>query len=151
MQLTQKETSLLKDLQDQEQLCIDKYAKHAACAKDPQLKELFAQIASSEQQHYDALEQMKSGSVAAPFQPGAARTFTAHYTVADTPEKQDDCYLCTDLLSGEKHASALYDTSIFEFKDENARTLLNSIQKAEQGHGKAIYDYMATNGMYAAS
>lgn len=148
MQLTQKETTLLKDLQDQEQLCIDKYAKHASCAKDPQLKDLFTQIASSEQQHYDALEQMKSGTVAAPFQPGSSRSFTAHYTVTDTPEKKDDCYLCTDLLSGEKHASALYDTCIFEFKDENARTLLNSIQKAEQGHGKAIYDYMSVNSMY---
>ena len=149
MQLTQKETSLLKDLQDQEQLCIDKYAKHAGCAKDPQLKDLFTQIAGSEQQHYDALEQMKSGTVAAPFSAGgSAQTFTAHYTVADTPEKQDDCYLCTDLLSSEKHASALYDTCIFEFKDENARTLLNSIQKAEQGHGKALYDYMFVNSMY---
>ena len=149
MQLTQKETGLLKDLQDQEQLCIDKYAKHASCAKDPQLKELFTQIASSEQQHYDALEQMKSGAVAAPFNAGSSqRTFTAHYTMSETPEKKDDCYLCTDLLSGEKHASALYDACIFEFKDENARTLLNSIQKAEQGHGKAIYDYMSVNSMY---
>ena len=149
MQLTQKETSLLKDMQDQEQLCIDKYAKHASCAKDPQLRDLFTQIASSEQQHYDALEQMKSGTVAAPFPSGSsAQTFTAHYTMSETPEKKDDCYLCTDLLSGEKHASALYDTCIFEFKDENARALLNSIQKAEQGHGKAIYDYMNVNSMY---
>ena len=149
MQLTPKETSLLKDMQDQEKLCADKYTKHAGCAKDPQLKDLFTQIASSEQQHYDALEQMKSGTVAAPFSAGgAAQTFTVHYTVADTPEKQDDCYLCSDLLSSEKHASALYDTCIFEFKDENARTLLNSIQKAEQGHGKALYDYMSVNSMY---
>jgi len=148
MQLTQKESTLLKDLQEQEQLCIDKYAKHASCAKDPQLKELFTQISSSEQQHYDALEQMKSGTVAAPFAAGSSRTFTAHYTMSETPEKKDDCYLCTDLLSGEKHASALYDTCIFEFKDENARALLGSIQKAEQGHGKAIYDYMSVNSMY---
>ena len=148
MQLTQKESTLLKDLQEQEQLCIDKYAKHASCAKDPQLKELFTQISSSEQQHYDALEQMNSGTVAAPFAAGSSRTSTAHYTMSQTPEKKDDCYLCTDLLSGEKHASALYDTCIFEFKDENARTLLNSIQKAEQGHGKAIYDYMSVNSMY---
>ncbi len=68
--------------------------------------------------------------------------------MTDNADKQNDCYLCTDLLSSEKHASALYDTCIFEFKDENARTLLNSIQKAEQGHGKALYDYMSVNGMY---
>ncbi len=149
MQLTPKETSLLKDMQDQEQLCIDKYTKHAGCAKDPQLKDLFTQIASSEQQHYDALEQMKSGTVAAPFSAGSSQpSFTARYNMTDNPDKQNDCYLCTDLLSGEKHASQLYDTCIFEFKDENARTLLNSIQKAEQGHGKALYDYMSVNSMY---
>ena len=148
MQLTPKESSLLKDMQGQEQLCIDKYTKHAGCAKDPQLKNLFTQIASSEQQHYDALEQMKSGTVAAPFNAGSQQTFAAHYNMTENADKQNDCYLCTDLLSGEKHASALYDTCIFEFKDENARTLLGSIQKAEQGHGKALYDYMSANSMY---
>ena len=34
MQLTQKESSLIKDLKGQEQLCIDKYTKHAECASD---------------------------------------------------------------------------------------------------------------------
>ena len=29
MQLSQKETDLLKDLEGQEKLCVDKYAKHA--------------------------------------------------------------------------------------------------------------------------
>ena len=38
---------------------------------------------------------------------------------------------------------------VFEFTDENARNLLNGIQKQEQGHGKAIYDYMSANGMYS--
>ena len=30
MQLTQKEVSLLKDMRNQEKLCIDKYSKYAA-------------------------------------------------------------------------------------------------------------------------
>ena len=29
MQLSQKETDLLKDLEGQEKLCVDKYTKHA--------------------------------------------------------------------------------------------------------------------------
>ena len=33
MQLTQKEVSLLKDMRNQEKLCIDKYSKYAAEAK----------------------------------------------------------------------------------------------------------------------
>ena len=66
MQLTPKEASLLKDLKGQEQLCVDKYNRHAASANDPQLKNLFEQIAQVEQQHLDAITQMEGGTVAAP-------------------------------------------------------------------------------------
>ncbi len=148
MMLTQKEMSLMKDLKDQEQLCIDKYTKHSSCAKDPQLKNLFSQLATAEQQHLDGLCQMETGTVPQPSQSNQALpTFTAFHT-NETPEKKEDCYLCTDVLSGEKEVSKLYDTCIFEFTDENARTYLNSIQKQEQNHGKMIYDYMSANNMY---
>ncbi len=149
MTLTQKEMSLLKDLKDQEQLCIDKYTKHSQCAKDPQLKNLFSQLATAETNHLNGLCQLEGGTV--PSQSGSENnslpTFSAYHT-GDTPEKKEDCYLCTDVLSGEKEVSKLYDTCIFEFVDENARTYLNSIQKQEQVHGKMIYDYMTANGMY---
>ena len=78
-------------------------------------------------------------------QPG----FSAAYSVADTDAKKHDSYLCTDVLTMEKHASHLYDTCIFEFTQESLRNVLNSIQKEEQGHGKAIYDYMSANSMYS--
>lgn len=149
MQLTQKETSLLKDLKDQEKLCAEKYEKHAAAAIDPQLKNLFSQLAQTERAHYDMLVQLEQGAVPQPPTGGGKQTFTAVYQIADTPEKQNDCYLCSDLLTAEKHASHLYDTCVFEFTDENARNLLNGIQKQEQGHGKTIYDYMSANGMYS--
>ena len=61
MQPTQKEAGLLKDLKDQEQLCVDKYHRHAASANDPQLKNLFEQLAQVEQQHLDAIAQMMQG------------------------------------------------------------------------------------------
>lgn len=150
MQLTPKEASLLKDLKGQEQLCVDKYNRHAASANDPQLKNLFEQIAQVEQQHLDAITQMEGGTVAAPA--GSATvptTFTATYNSTETPQKQNDCYLCTDVLAMEKHASHLYDTCVFEFCDANARSVLNDIQKQEQHHGKVIYDYMNANAMYA--
>ena len=54
--------------------------------KDPQLKDLFTQIAGSEQKHYDALEQMKSGTVAAPFASGSQQTFIACYNMTDNPD-----------------------------------------------------------------
>ena len=55
MQWTQKETDLLKDLKGQEQLCVDKYTRHAEAAADPQLKNLFSQLAQNEQQHLQTI------------------------------------------------------------------------------------------------
>ena len=45
MNLTQKETGLLKDLKDQEQLCVDKYTKYSNDACSQELKDLFCSIA----------------------------------------------------------------------------------------------------------
>ena len=150
MQLTQKETSLLKDLKDQENLCADKYAKHASCANDAQLKNLLSSLSTVEREHYNTLSQIESGTVPAPTQSSKPMpTFSATYAGGCTPEKQNDMYICSDLLATEKHASHLYDTCIFEFQDENVRNMLNHIQKEEQGHGKMLYDYMKTNGMYS--
>ena len=149
MQLTQKETTLLKDLKDQEQLCVDKYTKYSASASDPQLKNLFTQIATVEQGHFNTLNQIAGGSV--PTMGGGSQqmpTFSAKYSSANSTEKQNDCYLCTDTLTSEKHVSSLYNTCIFEFKDEQLRNILNHIQKEEQAHGKMIYDYMHANSMY---
>lgn len=148
MQLTQKESQLLKELKGQEQLCVDKYTKYSTQANDGQLKNLFSQIASAEQQHLNTITQMEQGTI--PQSGGSSQqqpSFTANYQ-SETPEKKSDCYLCTDLLTAEKHTSHLYDTCIFEFKEEAARNALNQIQTQEQAHGKMIYDYMATNGMY---
>jgi hypothetical protein len=63
MTLTPKETSLLKDLKDSEQLCIDKYTKHASAAHDPQLKNLFSMLASDEQKHLETLTEIGEGKV----------------------------------------------------------------------------------------
>ena len=152
MQLTQKETDLLKDLKGQEKLCVEKYTKYASSALDPQLKELFTSIANVEQQHLNTISQIESGSTPSS-QSGSSQTvkstFTSNYGLGDTPDKQADCYLCSDLLADEKHVSGLYNTCIFEFSDVTLRDTLNHIQKEEQQHGKAIYDYMTANNMYS--
>ena len=151
MQLTQKETSLLKDLKNQEKLCVEKYTKYASQALDPQLKELFTSIANVEQQHLNTISQIEQNGTAP--SSGSAQsvktTFTSNYGMGDTPDKQADCYLCSDLLADEKHVSGIQNTSIFEFKDNSLRDTLNHIQKEEQEHGKAIYDYMSANNMYS--
>ena len=76
-----------------------------------------------------------------------APSFTAAYS-GDSKEKQNDCVLCSDVLAGEKHVSALYDSCVFEFKDGAARNVLSHIQQEEQQHGKMLFDYMQANGMY---
>lgn len=153
MQLSQKETSLLSDLKSQEKLCVEKYTKYASAALDPQLKELFTSIANVEQQHLNTVTQMESGTEQSNQQSGSSQSvktnFTSHYGMGDTPDKQADCYLCSDLLADEKHVSALYNTCVFEFKSQSMRDTLNHIQKEEQQHGKAIYDYMSVNNMYS--
>ena len=151
LQLTQKETELLKDMKDQEQLCIDKYTRYARCAKDPQLKNLFSQMATTENGHLNTLNQICSGTVPAPGGGCCSLpSFSCCYP-GDCEDKANDKYLCSDALAIEKHASHLYDTCVFEFSDEEVRKTLNHIQKEEQDHGKMLYDYMKANGMYCAS
>ncbi len=152
MQLTQKETELLKDLKNQEKLCVEKYTKYASVALDPQLKELFTGIANMEQGHLNTITQIEQGNTPNTGSGSGGQTvktaFAETYGLGDTPDKQSDCYLCSDLLSAEKHVSHLYDTCVFEFKQQVLRDTLNHIQKEEQEHGKYIYDYMSTNNMY---
>jgi len=149
MSLTQKEMSLIKELKGQEQLCIDKYTRHSQCASDPQLKGLFSMIADHEQKHLDTLTRIENGEVpSVSNQNEPLPTFSETYNTVETEDKKNDCYLCTDVLSTEKHASSLYDTSVFEFTNTGVRDVLNHIQKEEQNHGKMIYDYMAVNSMY---
>lgn len=155
MQLDQKETSLLKDLKDQEKVCVEKYTKYASEACDGQLKNLFMQIAQTEQGHYDTIEQIMSGTMPQTNQGGGSgsgseqQSFSETYKSNDSSEcKQKDTYLCTDALSTEKHVSSVYNTCIFEFKNTQLRDVLNHIQKEEQHHGDSLYKYMSSNNMY---
>ena len=66
MPMTKKEQSLLKDLQNEEKLCAEKYSKAAEAACDPALKTMLGQIAKAEQNHYDTVTDMLAGKVPAP-------------------------------------------------------------------------------------
>ncbi len=149
MDFTEKERAWLEELKSHEKLCIEKYKRHSECAHDEQLKSLFQGLSEEETKHLNSLEQIGMGTVP-PIncEEKPLPSFTAKYKAMLCPEKTADMYLCTDLLSGEKQVSHLYDTAAFEFSDQNIRAFLNHIQKEEQTHGKIIYDYMAANGMY---
>ena len=152
MILTQKEATLMDDLKNAEKLCIEKYQKHSAEAKDVQLKALFSNIAAVESKHLSMLDSITDGTVPQISQGAGgnkSEKFQANYTMTETPEKKCDAFLCQDLLSMEKHVSGVYDTCVFEFADQGIRDVLNHIQKEEQEHGKKLYDYMSTNSMYS--
>ena len=151
MNWTQKETSLLKDLKEQEQLCVDKYAEYAKRAHDPELKQLFEDIRRTEQQHLTTVTAWLGQQM-----PKAADLVGEQYHgvnqfANDPAAKEADKYLCQDALCTEKEVSGVYNTSIFEFRDPQVRQQLHQIQGAEQKHGEMIYQYMARNGMYQAN
>ena len=150
MTLTQKETALLKDLKGQEELCIGKYGRYAQEAKSEELKCLFGELKATEESHLKTVTDMMGGTV-----PGTPSTLSAnncHCCAASYKSEDDrksDAFLCQDMLASEKHVSATYNTSVFEFRDPAARKMLSHIQAEEQQHGEKIYAYMAANGMYS--
>ena len=151
MTLSTKESSLLKDMKGQEQLCIDKYEKYAKEARSPELASLFRSLADRERTHLTTVTDMMNGRVGAVGSSGsssAGQTSAVKATYPSEEDKKNDCLLCSDMLSTEKHVSALYNTGIFEFTDAQARNALNHIQTEEQQHGLKIYDFMNQNGMY---
>lgn len=153
MTLNKKEQGLLKDLQNEEKLCVEKYRMASEKANDPQLKEMFSQISQEEQQHYNTVTQMLGGTVPAentaqPKNRRQPKTPQQLKSTASRAGKQQDQYLLNDLLATEKFIAGNYNISVFEFSDEAARHALNAIQSQEQHHGKQLSEYMQANGMY---
>ena len=151
MILKEKERTVIQDLQTQEKSCIEKYGKYAQQARDPELKSLFQTLQKKEQEHYDFLSQVLSGTVpqvncndsdGRDYQPKAA------YTAMSSPEdKQQDSFLATDCIATEKLVSGEYNSEVFAFGDSSVRKLLADIQVEEQNHAEMLYKYKTVNGM----
>ncbi|HHV64809.1 MAG TPA: DUF892 family protein [Peptococcaceae bacterium] len=152
MQLSQKERYLLEDQKSHEELCIKKYSNYANQAQDPQLKQLFQQHAQHEQMHYYTLNQILNGQVPSMQGQQQQQMQGQQQQQASNMQtgmvNQQDADLCQDMLETEKYVSGTYNTAIFEFQDTNIRQALNHIQKEEQQHGEAIFNYMKSKGMY---
>ena len=152
MILTSKESDLLKDMKEQEELCIEKYTRYASLAKCPELSNLLNSIANTEREHLKTVNEMMAGN-----EPSAPSSLSGNNdlcatcsTIYKNPEdKKSDKFLLSDLLSTEKHVSSLYNTSVFEFKCPAARKMLSHIQAEEQQHGEMLYAYMNNNNMYS--
>ena len=171
LNLNTKERMLLQDEKGHEELCVQKYQDYSNKACDPELKNLFAQLAQKEQEHLNSINQMLSGTVpnvnasqgGQQQQQQQGMQAQQQNMQSQQPNMQQntninaqgiqnnmnhDKMLCQDSLSTEKYVSSTYNTAIFEFRDANARQVLNHIQKEEQEHGEKIYNYMASHGMY---
>ncbi|MBB6716526.1 spore coat protein [Clostridium gasigenes] len=155
--LSQKERMLLEDQKKHEQICIEKYTNYSNQAKDTQLKQIFNANCQSERTHLDSINQLLSGTIPQMNQQqnqGSAQPVANQGSTTNTNNTQSsgvnlsDADMCTDLLMTEKYVSGTYDTTIFEFRDTNVRDVLNHIQKEEQKHGEAIFQYMESKGMY---
>ncbi len=151
MTLSTKETNLLKDMKGQEQLCIDKYEKYASEACSSELTSLFHALADVERKHLTTINDMMQGKVGSTGSSGVSPlngVSCGKVSYASEDCKKKDAFLCSDMLTTEKHVSSLYNTGVFEFVDVQARNMLNHIQTEEQEHGQKIYEFMNANGMY---
>ena len=156
LNLNDKERMLLQDEKAGEELCIEKYKKYSEEASDPELKNLFKELMSKEEDHLKTLNQMLTGTVPTlntqqkqqNQQNSNTNVSSANVDNKNQINFKQDKIICQDSLAGEKYVSSTYKSTIFEMRDTNARQVLNHIQKEEQEHGEKIYNYMQSHNMY---
>lgn len=152
IQLSQKETLLLKDMKSHEEWCIKKYNQSSMQATDPALKQMFTNFAGVEQEHLNTINQILSGQVPTVNQGQSSNTVATFNKNAvpkgGTTASQQDIDMCYDLLNTEKLVASAYNTTIFECQEHDVRNALNHIQKEEQEHGEAIFNYLKAHGAY---
>lgn len=156
LNLNDKERMLLQDEKAGEELCIEKYKKYSEEASDPELKNLFKELTSKEEDHLKTLNQMLTGTVPTlntqqkqqNQQNSNTNVSSANVDNKNQINFKQDKIICQDSLASEKYVSSTYNSTIFEMRDTNARQVLNHIQKEEQEHGEKIYNYMQSHNMY---
>lgn len=151
MKLSQKESQLITELKNQEQLCVQKYDFYAKQAKDPELKNLFKKISKHEKAHGEMLDNLLQGTVptvknrtplASKYEPTASHP-------GDQACKEFDKFLCTDIITTEKYVATAYNDDLFYFASTDVRNVLNAIMTDEQNHAEMIWKYKVANKMAA--
>ena len=150
MILSEKEITVIKDLQTQEQCCVEKYERYSKLAKDQVLIDLFTDLHGKEKKHLESLTQVLSGKVPScdcNDSDGKDYNPAATYSMAPSEDKKTDCFLATDCIGTEKLVSSTYNTEVFAFGDPGVRKLLADIQIEEQNHAEMLYKYKTVNSM----
>lgn len=151
MILTEKQVSVVQDLQDQENLCIQKYEHGGEQARDTELKQLFQHLKGREQEHYNKLSQLLTGTCpslnADPNMGSNYNPSPSYIGSFNQEDKEFDQFLCGDTIATEKYVSATYNNDLFQFAETDVRKLFSDIQTEEQQHAEMIYKYKTVNNM----
>lgn len=151
MVLTEKETTVLKDLLTQEKCCVEKYEHYASLAKDEELKQLFNELKQKEQEHYRTIGRMLEGEVpSCDCNDSEGNDYEPKGTYSkseDSDDKKHDNFLATDCIGTEKLVSGEYNTNVFACCSSAIRKVLADIQIEEQNHAEMLYKYKMANGM----
>ena len=149
--LTEKEKYIIEDLKAQEKLCIQKYAFYEQMAYDPELKNLFKDIKTKEEEHLASLTNVLNGEVAeADVNDYAAKNYkpkSNYHQNSTQNEKDHDSFLATDAIAMEKYVSGAYNFDLFQFGNNKLRRLLADIEVEEQNHAEMLYKYKVANAM----
>jgi rubrerythrin len=152
MSLTNKEKTLIEDNLNAEYLCIRKYEQYAAMASDPQLKQVFKDLAQKEQKHADTLTNILSSNGE-----NTQNLFASYnspqgdLSSVQTSLGLTDAQLLVDALSTEKHVSGSYNNAVLESVDAQIRKQLQHIQQEEQNHAETLFKEMQSRGLYNPS
>ena len=151
MLLSEKDRTVIEDLQTQEKSCIEKYGRYAQQARDPELKNLFQTLQEKERTHYTSLSNVLNGQVpSCNCNDSAGPNYTPKATnteIAISEDKMQVAFLATDCIATEKLVSGEYNTDVFAFGSSDIRKLLADIQVEEQNHAEMLYKYKMANGM----
>lgn len=149
MKLNEKETQLLTELKNQEDICIKKYDFYAQNAKSDDLVRLFNQLKGREEVHKEMITKMLDGKVPElkSKAPVAVEYEPTEYKKYDKASREFDNFLCTDSIATEKYVATDYNNDLFYFVSTDLRNLLNAIMTDEQNHAEMIYKYKSANKM----
>lgn len=148
---TQKEIAYLKDLKSKEQLCVEKYRKYAEQALDPALKGLFERIGQVEQRHVQVVEGMLNGTLPQQNAAGAQQNPQAPcrrpIRRLRTPPSSRTPICVRMRWAWRSWYRANTKRRSSSSAPRRPRAALNQLQKDEQQHGEALYQYMQRNAM----
>ena len=175
MQLTSKEKTLITDTLTAEEICNQKYKYYAANASDQEVRSLFSNLVTQEDQHVQMLNDALNGNF--DIETAQSKSFRQQSSqqrksdIKMTNKKADmeiansamsakntenvdgltDRQLLQDSLMTIKHLSSNYDISILESANREVFHTLEQIQRDKHDHKQEIFELMNQKGWYSVN